>query len=564
MGFAKKITLAIIALLGLVCAITGAFGYRTTYRQVEKSVGVETVGCANITTGLVDPAVIKLLALGDASKLSEVEQQLNWTVDHKPLFKEAFILSLDGNILATDQHLKQRGYAAGDAFYFSPADRDMIQEMKHSVYTKVYTYDGEKLLTGYGPIFEDNDPGKAIVGLMTINFDASIIHERTWEIIALPFAAGAVVFLIAALVVYFFIHRLIRPLEELSLQVNQIANGDLTITPMVLNSKDEVGKLSRDFGNMVTSLRNLITEVSSTSMQVASSSQQLSASAEQTGKASEQTVNITQELAEGAERQLHNLEQGSDRLHSMSASTKQIATVMGHVSETAESSSAAAGQGVEAIKQSVQQMNKMENKIHELSANITELAGHSKEIQSILEIITAIAEESNLLAINAAIEAARAGEYGSGFAVVANSVGKLADRSAESVKQIATLVNFIITQMEVTGKTMVETAREVEVSTALVRSAGATFGQIDTEANSTATAINSISEAVKDLSCQTELLVRSLEDIVEVANSNVDGAQMMSAASQEQLAAMEEVDASASFLANLSDKLHNLIEKFKI
>lgn len=564
MGFAKKITLAIIALLGLVCAITGAFGYRTTYRQVEKSVGVETVGCANITTGLVDPAVIKLLALGDASKLSEVEQQLNWTVDYKPLFKEAFILSLDGNILATDQHLKQRGYAAGDAFYFSPADRDMIQEMKHSVYTKVYTYDGEKLLTGYGPIFEDNDPGKAIVGLMTINFDASIIHERTWEIIALPFAAGAVVFLIAALVVYFFIHRLIRPLEELSLQVNQIANGDLTITPMVLNSKDEVGKLSRDFGNMVTSLRNLITEVSSTSMQVASSSQQLSASAEQTGKASEQTVNITQELAEGAERQLHNLEQGSDRLHSMSASTKQIATVMGHVSETAESSSAAAGQGVEAIKQSVQQMNKMENKIHELSANITELAGHSKEIQSILEIITAIAEESNLLAINAAIEAARAGEYGSGFAVVANSVGKLADRSAESVKQIATLVNFIITQMEVTGKTMVETAREVEVSTALVRSAGATFGQIDTEANSTATAINSISEAVKDLSCQTELLVRSLEDIVEVANSNVDGAQMMSAASQEQLAAMEEVDASASFLANLSDKLHNLIEKFKI
>lgn len=564
MGFAKKITLAIIALLGLVCAITGAFGYRTTYRQVEKSVGVETVGCANITTGLVDPAVIKLLAQGDASKLSEVEQQLNWTVDHKPLFKEAFILSLDGNILAADQHLKQRGYAAGDAFYFSPADRDMIQEMKHSVYTKVYTYDGEKLLTGYGPIFEDNDPGKAIVGLMTINFDAYIIHERTWEIIALPFAAGAVVFLIAALVVYFFIHRLIRPLEELSLQVNQIANGDLTITPMVLNSKDEVGKLSRDFSNMVTSLRNLITEVSSTSMQVASSSQQLSASAEQTGKASEQTVNITQELAEGAERQLHNLEQGSDRLHSMSASTKQIATVMEHVSETAESSSAAAGQGVEAIKQSVQQMNKMENKIHELSANITELAGHSKEIQSILEIITAIAEESNLLAINAAIEAARAGEYGSGFAVVANSVGKLADRSAESVKQIATLVNFIITQMEVTGKTMVETAREVEVSTALVRSAGATFGQIDTEANSTATAINSISEAVKDLSCQTELLVRSLEDIVEVANSNVDGAQMMSAASQEQLAAMEEVDASASFLANLSDKLHSLIEKFKI
>jgi len=564
MGFAKKITITIITLLVLVGAIIGVFGYQTTYRQVEKSVGVETVGCANITTGLVNPAVIEQLTSGDMSKLAEVEQQLNWTVDHKPLFKEAFILTLDGHILAADQHLKQRGYNAGDSFYFDPADRDMMMNMKHSVYTKVYTYDGTELLTGYGPIFQDNDPGKPIVGFMTINFDASIIHDRTWEIITLPFAISAAVFLLAALIVYFFIHRMIRPLEHLSRQVNQITQGDLTITPMVLKSNDEVGKLSRDFSNMVISLRGLITEVSSTSIQVASSSQQLSASAEQTGKACEQTVFITQELAEGAEKQLHDLEQSSSTLRSMSASTKQVAHIMGDVLDAAQSSSAASEHGVESIKQSIKQMNKMESKINELSANITELAGHSKEVQSILEIITAIAEESNLLAINAAIEAARAGEYGSGFAVVASSVGKMADRSAESVKQIAALVNFIISQMEVTGTTMVETAREVELSTSLVHSAGESFSEIENQSRTTAAAISDISGAVQELSNQAELLVLSLESIVEVANNNVDGSQSMSASSQEQLATMQEVDASASFLANLSDKLHSLIEKFKI
>ena len=73
MGFAKKITIAIVTLLGLIGAIIGVFGYQTTYRQVEKSVGVETVGCANITTGLINPAVIELLSNGDKSKLAEVE-----------------------------------------------------------------------------------------------------------------------------------------------------------------------------------------------------------------------------------------------------------------------------------------------------------------------------------------------------------------------------------------------------------------------------------------------------------------------------------------------------------
>ena len=154
---------------------------------------------------------------------------------------------------------------------------------------------------------------------------------------------------------------MIRPLEHLSSQVNQIAQGDLTITPMVLKSNDEVGKLSRDFSNMIINLRSLITEVSSTSIQVASSSQQLSASAEQTGKACEQTVFITQELAEGAETQLHDLEQSSNTLRSMSTSTKQIVHIMSDVSEAAQSSSAAAGQGVASIQQSIQQMNKMQS-----------------------------------------------------------------------------------------------------------------------------------------------------------------------------------------------------------
>ncbi len=564
MGFARKITAGIIGVLLLVSALIGFFSYQTAYRQVEESVGIETVGCANITTGLVDPGVIEQLAKGENSGLGALEERLNWTVNHKSLFKEVFILSLDGKILAADKNIKQRGYKAGDDFYFTADDHDMIMHSKHSVYTKVYTYDGVGLLTGYGPIYKDHDPAKEIVGLMAINFDASIIHERVWDILTLPFIVGGGVFLLAIVAVYLFIHRMVRPIEQLSRQVNLVAQGDLTVKPLSIASKDEVGTLSRDFGNMTVHLRQLISEVNETSMQVASSSQELSASAEQTGKASEQTVYITQELAEGAEKQLHSLEQSSTTLQEMSAFISRIVDTADHVSEEARISALAAKDGVSSIQLGVQQMNTIEDKIVNLSSNIEQLSNHTREIQNILDIITEIAAETNLLALNAAIEAARAGEHGSGFAVVASSVRKLAERSAESTKQISSLITFIINQMEATSDTMEVASHEVKLGAELVGNAGNSFLEIQRSTKNSADAVENISETFHQLSANSKLLVEAIEQLVVVANGTVDGTQTMSAASEEQLAAMQEVDASATFLSGLSERLHTLIDRFKV
>lgn len=564
MSFAQKITSVLIGLLILISSLIGLFGYQMTYRQVEKSVGIETVGCANITTGLVDPEAIAQLAEGDRTSLAELEKRLNWTVEHKPLFKEVFLMSLDGTILAADQNLQSRGYKAGDAFYFSAQDRDMILQMKHSVYTKVYSYDGVKLLSGYGPIYKNHDPNQEIVGLMVINFDASIIGERTRDILLLPFLIGGGVLLAAVIFVYFFIHRMIRPLETLSRHVEQVANGDLTVQTHLLSSQDEIGKLTRNFAMMVGSLRQLITEVNDTSMQVASSSQELSASAQQTGKASEQTVGITLSLAEGAELQQQNLESGSAMLRAMSEQIKHIARHAEGVSESAEQVSAASNHGGQAIELGVKQMATMEAQIVHLSAIIEELGTHSKEVQSILDIMTDIAAETNLLALNASIEAARAGEYGSGFAVVASSVRKLAERSAVSAQQIAELIAHIVRRVELTGEAMDVTVRETKRSSELVRSAGASFADIQTSAQYTAESIADVSEGVRHLSDHSQRLVQSIEEIVRFAGDTAISAQNMSAASEEQLAAMQEVDASASFLSGLSDKLHTLIERFKV
>lgn len=206
---------------------------------------------------------------GDQSKLEAVEDRIGWIVAHKAIFKEAFILSLDGKVLAADSSFQARGYKAGDTFYFSDEDKQMITEHKHSSYSKVYTYDGTSLKTGYGPIYQDHDPSKPIVALMAINFDGSIIQERTQDIIVQPFIIGASILVIAIVAAYLLIRRMISPLTKLSKGVNLVAQGDLTHNPILFNSKDEIGTLARNFNDMTQSLRLLITEVNETSMQVA-------------------------------------------------------------------------------------------------------------------------------------------------------------------------------------------------------------------------------------------------------------------------------------------------------
>lgn len=563
MGLAHKITSGIIGLLMLVGTVIGVFSYATAYRQVEEAVGIELVGCANITTGLVSPGDIQALLQGDAAGLAALEERLNWTVDHKSLFKEVFILSTDGVIIAADQNLKARGYTAGDSFFFDPEAKEMITSHKHSMYSSVYTFDDTSLMTGYGPIYEDHDPNKEIVALMAINFDASIIQERTLDTIKVPFLIGAAVFAIAAVAVYLYIHHRIKPLVLLSAQVNKVASGDLRVEALTIKSKDEIGRLARDFGSMTVNLRSLIAELSSASGQVATSATELSAGAQETGHASEQTVAIIQELTDGAETQMEKLEESSDTIHRMSEFLSGIADSSQQVSEVAARTAAQAQDGAEAIRLSNEQMAIMDEKVSSLSAIVHELSGLSMEIEGILDVITDIAGETNLLALNAAIEAARAGEHGRGFAVVAGSVRKLSERSSESAHQIALLIEQIVRQMELAKETMEVTTSEVARGAELAITAGLAFDGIRQSADQSSVAIEEVTGRVGALSQRAEQLSRSMEDLVRIAHLTVDGAQNMSAASQEQLAATQEVDASAAMLSTLSERLHHLVERFR-
>ena len=564
MKLATKLTWMMLVVLLLVGSSIGFFGYQAAYKQIDEAAGIELVGCANITTGLIDPADISALAAGDTSKLSAIEERIGWIIAHKPIFKEAFILSLDGKVLAADQRFKDRGYKAGDTFYFSDEDKAMITEMKHSAYSKVYTYQGTSLKTGYGPIYQDHDPTKPIIALMAISFDGPLIQDRTMDIIIQPFIISGSILIVALIAAYLLIRRMTSPLTKLSGSVNVVAKGDLSREPLLLKSKDEIGTLARDFNDMTLNLRNLITQVNDTSMLVASSSQELSASAQETNRAGEHSVNVTIELADGAHTQLQNLEGSYKAVQDMSQFITQIADNADSAMNNAAINAQKARTGRESMDSTTSQMGVVSGSITDLSGIIQTLGSHSKEIENIVGTIASIAEETNLLSLNAAIEAARAGEEGRGFAVVAGSVRKLAERSAKSAGQIGELVSLIVNQMDKAGETMRRSTDEMTQGKEMIISAGHSFTEIETSVSEMSSQSQQISATVRELALISDGLVVAIQNIVAVSNQTAEGAETLSASSQEQLAAMEEVESSATFLSSLAEKLQVLVESFKI
>lgn len=220
--------------------------------------------------------------------------------------------------------------------------------------------------------------------------------------------------------------------------------------------------------------------------------------------------------------------------------------------------------GREAMDSTTSQMQVVSGSITDLSAIIETLGSHSKEIENIVGTIASIAEETNLLSLNAAIEAARAGEEGRGFAVVAGSVRKLAERSAKSAGQIGDLVNLIVNQMDKAGETMKRSTDEMQQGREMILSAGQSFSEIEVSVSDMSSQSQQISATVRELALISDGLVTTIQNIVAVSNQTAEGAETLSASSCEQLAAMQEVESSAAFLSSLAEKLQVLVESFKI
>ena len=410
---------------------------------------------------------------------------------------------------------------------------------------------------------------------------------------------------------------LIDYMQGMGAAATAIANNDLSVSIKSNSSKDELGNA---FGKMIAGLQKVIGQVADSANSVASAAAQLAKASEQSGQATSQIATTIQQVARGTAEQTEGVSKTAASVEQMgraidgvargaqeqatavtkasqvasriSQSIEQVTTNAQAVTRDSAEAARFSRDGAKTVRETIAGMEAIRSKVGLSASKVEEMGTRSEEIGAIVETIEDIASQTNLLALNAAIEAARAGEQGKGFAVVADEVRKLAERSSLATKEIAGLIKGIQKTVNEAVVAMKESATEVESGVVRANSAGEALTNIlkaaesvykqaedaglaaqkvSTAAGELVGAVDSVSAVIEENTAATEEmaansaeLTQAIENIASVSEENSAAVEEVSASTEEVSAQVEEVTASASSMMEMAHSLQMIVAQFKL
>lgn len=361
----------------------------------------------------------------------------------------------------------------------------------------------------------------------------NIVRQRQQAMLVIPVSTGVVI-LLGLLLSWFLARSITRPLHEAVALATRVAGGDLR-GEVTSSRRDELGQLLGSLGQMVNNLRGLVGQINTGSTNIAAATEQLSVVTDQTNR--------------GVAEQRDQTDLVATAMNQMVATVSEVARNAEEAATSANDATSRASAGESAVNETLALVAKLDSNVSLVMASLHTLQDNARNIGTVLDVIKSVAEQTNLLALNAAIEAARAGEQGRGFAVVADEVRSLAQRTQNSAGEIEQLITNLLSSTD-------ESVATMEAGTTLA-------GQTLDSAQTTYDTIQAISAVVDDIRQLNEQIATAAEEQSLVAEDINQNVTLIRDVSDQSATAVGEVAGASSELAQLGEQLRDQVARFQ-
>jgi PAS domain S-box-containing protein len=376
----------------------------------------------------------------------------------------------------------------------------------------------------------------SVAGVSDIKIDLSLDYDKLHKIIL----EQAFIQIIFQIVLFFFIKLIVRrfvvkPVDEIKVQLSELINGNMT-GQVDISGRDEMGEVLCSVQSTKVLLGSIIDQIASVSNHIDERAKHLSDSMTKVAQSSQTQSDAATTMAASVEE--------------MTASIDQIAENTGEVRRISDNSASLASEGGNIVQRVVVDMSRTHQSVMNTAQTMHELGEQSDKIQNVVKVIKEIADQTNLLALNAAIEAARAGEQGRGFAVVADEVRKLAEKTGRSTQEIAAMVENIRTSTTLAIAEMVATVEIVKIGSAMAEKAGSSIVEINQGVSRALRGVEDISRSIHEQSTASREIAVNVEKVSTMSDKNSE--------------AVREVFGTVESLEKLSGALAQSVRHFKI
>lgn len=403
------------------------------------------------------------------------------------------------------------------------------------------------------------DDIEALVATHKTYLDEQVKSSIIWNVLMI-----AIMIVIFGAIGHIFSKRISKNITTIADHVEDVAHNDLSQPDLHLATKDEIGKLSISVNQMVAHLKEMIESIVKAATEVTKTSEELTQSSSSVQMNSNQIASTMQQLAAGSDLQANYANELSFSMNEFASKVDQLNANGEAIKNYSDEVLSLAHNGNDLMDSSIEQMAKIDNIVHQSIQRVEGLDTQAREISQLVSVVKEIADQTNLLALNAAIEAARAGEHGKGFAVVADEVRKLAEQVSVTVTDITTIATNIQNESSMVKNYLQDGYKDVEQGTTKIKATGETFTQINHAVSDMVNSIVAIAANLEDMAKNSQTINNSIQEVASISQQTTASIEQTAGSITHTTKSMEEITQSSKDLVALAEYLNTIVSQFKL